>query len=761
MPRRRLFVDSIAAVVMLLVPSAVFAQAAEESEADDPYPEDPIDVNVFDNAREVERVAGSAHRKDEEELERDEDDDPHRVLRFPGVYVRGEDGYGLRPNIGMRGAISDRSKKVTLMEDGVLLGPAPYSAPAAYYFPIMTRMTAVEVFKGPSAIRYGPQTIGGAINFVTRRIPWGHTFGADIAAGSELYGKGHGYYGYGTDHWGVLVEGVRLRSNGFKDLDAPASLGDPPNTGFDKIELMAKGRVNTNPAGRVYHEGLLKLGYGREVSNETYLGLSDADFEEAPLRRYAASQLDRMKWDRTLVELSHAMIVRRKLALRTTLYRHDFHRAWFKLNRFAGEAEGGPALSDILADPSSGQRAVYYDVLTGAQDSTAPGETLLVGTNDRTFVSQGIQTNGAWTVPKLGPVAQTIRFGIRLHHDSIERLHTEDGFLMRSSRLVSNGAPRAITTENSASTVAGAGYLADEVAIWRFLVAPGVRFEHILTDFEDHASGEVVAGNQQALLPGIGVLYQVVGDPRKPESIRLALLSGVHQGFSPVAPGQSSDVLPEVALNYEGGARFGGAEYVEAEAIAFFSDYSNITGQCTFSSGCSEDLLDDQFNGGEAHVYGVEASAGTDIPTPVDIHLPIKVSYTFTGSSFRQSFTSADPLFGEVTEGDDVPYIPPHQVAASAAMVSERWGHVSLGFTFVDAMREKAGQGEPLPGEVTDAYAVVDAGAQFNVLPELGVYAKCDNLLDNRYVASRLPFGARPGRPRFFYVGVKVEIDRK
>ena len=67
-------------------------------------------------------------------------------------------------DIGLRGANPDRSAKLTLMEDGVLMGPAPYSAPAAYYFPLTTRMTAVEVFKGPASIRYGPNTIGGAIN---------------------------------------------------------------------------------------------------------------------------------------------------------------------------------------------------------------------------------------------------------------------------------------------------------------------------------------------------------------------------------------------------------------------------------------------------------------------------------------------------------------------------------------------------------------------------------------------------------------------
>jgi Fe(3+) dicitrate transport protein len=67
-----------------------------------------------------------------EALERDEHNDIHKVLGgVAGVYLRDEDGYGLRPNIGMRGAAADRSSKITLMEDGVLIAPAPYTAPAA------------------------------------------------------------------------------------------------------------------------------------------------------------------------------------------------------------------------------------------------------------------------------------------------------------------------------------------------------------------------------------------------------------------------------------------------------------------------------------------------------------------------------------------------------------------------------------------------------------------------------------------------------
>src|ERR1051325_8648460 len=141
--------------------------AVEAAPAADPVPassEPEADAEVVVLADRIRRAPGSVHVISTETLERYKYDDPHATLQLvPGVYVRTEDGFGLRPNIGIRGAISDRSSKVALMEDGVLFGPAPYSAPAAYYFPIIGRMTQVEVVKGPAAIQYGPQTVGGAI----------------------------------------------------------------------------------------------------------------------------------------------------------------------------------------------------------------------------------------------------------------------------------------------------------------------------------------------------------------------------------------------------------------------------------------------------------------------------------------------------------------------------------------------------------------------------------------------------------------------
>ncbi|MEZ4459497.1 MAG: TonB-dependent receptor plug domain-containing protein [bacterium] len=307
----------------LLAVDAVAQEAAEGAEDDENY---RIETVLITQDK-IAKIGGAAHRIDEEELDRQDYSNPEAVVQqVPGVFTRGEDGFGLRPNIGVRGANSERSKKLALMEDGVLFGPAPYSAPAAYYFPMMSRMVGVEIFKGPGAVKYGPNTIAGALNLVTRAIPHRFAGGFDVSAGSYFGGRAHAHAGTSSDWGGFLIEGIHQQSDGFKELDGGG------NSGFNRQEFMAKWALNNDYASEVFQRLEVKLGWSRETSHETYLGLSDADFEENPFRRYGASALDEMNWVRAQVELRHTVDWGEHLNLETVAYRHDLARSWFKVN---------------------------------------------------------------------------------------------------------------------------------------------------------------------------------------------------------------------------------------------------------------------------------------------------------------------------------------------------------------------------------------------------------------------------------------------
>ncbi|MFY0641084.1 MAG: TonB-dependent receptor [Bermanella sp.] len=731
------------AAVLLCYPLCVSAEDAVKLDQ----------VFITGGANEIKTQPGSATLIDDVALEQFEYTDIHRILNeVPGVNIQEEDGYGLRPNIGMRGSSAERSKKITIMEDGVLTGPAPYSAPAAYYFPNVSRMSAVEVFKGPSAIQYGPATVAGALNMVSRPIPYMSSGEVDAQLGSFGFQRLNAFYGGQSGDLGYLIEGLTLSADGFKDLDTQGTSKGPfgGDTGFEKNDINVKTSYDIN--GKYRQRLTLKLGYADETSHETYVGLSRDDFDADPYRRYAASALDNMQWEHTQLQLTHVIEPTITSQITTDLYRNEFSRDWFKLN--AINDPNAASIEEILSDPSSNQ--FLYEIISGQAISGTQFEQLLIGNNGRDFVSQGIQTRYNLDSQLFG-IPQNIEIGLRIHQDEIKRNHTQQAYEMTTNGLVTaSGSSLQTSTQNIGEATAIAVYIKDDMTFGNTTVSLGLRSETIETSLHTTKKNDVDVNNkseatESVLVPGAGLFTQL--------SDNFGVLAGVHKGYVATAPGQEGDVDPEESINYELGFRLSGQHNVEV--VGFINDYSNLKESCNASNGCEAALTDSEYNGGEVLVYGIESHWKTAFQLNAAMRTPFMLTYTFTQTEFKNRFQDVSGVFKQknafVEEGDELAYVPAHRLNIKTGIEAETW-QLLISALYQGDMRANAGQGSISVEDKIEAHTVFDLAANYKLRPELTLYGTIDNVFDEEYVVAAQPMGYRPGKPRAAHVGVKYQF---
>jgi Fe(3+) dicitrate transport protein len=704
------------------------------------------EILVTGGAENIHTLAGSASMLDEGQIQAFDSVDINNLLRqVPGVYLRVEDGYGLRPNIGLRGATAERSQKITLMEDGVLIAPAPYSAPAAYYMPNVNRMDSIEVFKGPSAIKYGPHTVGGALNLVTPPIPEFASGKLEAVLGTDNYQKYRVFYGETRGQWGYQFDGLRYSSGGFKELD---SGGD---TGFARNDLNAKFQWSSDNNAAIPQTVQLKLGYADENSDETYLGLTDEDFEEKSNRRYVASELDDFESQHYQAQLFHYAKLSEDWQINTRIYYNQFERDWFKFDGFIDDRAPAPAV--VLANSDIYVREIA--LLRGERDSVgSERDTLDVTDFKREYGSSGIEARIKHQRLITG-ISHNFEAGLRYHYDYVEREQDQRGYLMRGSQLISDGIVRPLTLSNEWDTKAIAGFVADrmEYADWTFDL--GLRYEYIEGQADDLLSGGTIKNDQDIWLPGLGIVYQL--------NESWGLLAGVNKGFSPVGPGASANVNPEESINYEYGVRYTSPE-LTAEVIGFFSDYTNLLGRCRVSDpSCTPG---EEFNGGDVEVAGVEMSGNYVHSLGNGFTLPISLVYTYTETAFQNTFFSNfsqwnpgffDGVSAPVLQGDELPYTPDHQARFQIGLDGYKFS-ANLAVRYVSEMREVPGRGEYAQGESTEAYTVVDVSAAYDLSDTLSLKFILENVADEEVIVSRRPFGARPNLTQQVKLGVSYQL---
>lgn len=701
-------------------------------------------ITVSGGSAFVDQVPGSAHYLSKEDLEKGNAgvDDIHKVLRqIPGVNITEEEGYGLRPNIGFRGTDTDRSSNITLMEDSVLIAPAPYSAPAAYYFPSVGRMEAIEITKGSGQIKYGPRTTGGSLNLLSTSIPDQLKLHSNVKFGQNNTQIAHIYGGKSFENAGFLLETYQANSDGFKDLDGG---GD---TGFDIADYLGKFRINTDKNAELYHELEFKIHNYDQSSEETYIGLTDEDFNATPFRRYAGSQLDNIEVDHEQYQLRHYGELDSGLDITTTAYINDTSRNWQKVENIDGNSIGS-----IFDNPE-----LFTEELDWLKGEDSPDDAFGFRANNRKYRARGIQSIFGLELEH-DQIQHDIEFGVRFHQDYEDRFQREDGYRMEGGKLIRTSISADGSNANRKSEAkAWAFHMQDIIGIDKWSITPGARYEiidYVRRDWgksDPERSGTELAENRTdltAFIPGFGV--------RRELSDEVGAFVGVHKGFAPPGPQSSNDVDKEDSVNYEMGVDYK-RESLKSEAIFFYNDYDNLLGKDTESSGGSGS--GDQFNGGAATTYGIELSGSYDLVELKDdstaannFRLPVRATYTYTNSEFDSSFDSE--FFGDVSSGDRIPYIPEHQFSTSVGVEVEKIG-LYLNSHFVDSMPTLAANTESTQNKKTDSHVVFDLVGEYLAAEGLTLFATVENLFDQEYVVARRPAGARPGRPQTFMAGLK------
>ena len=463
---------------------------------------------IFGSKYEAENRSGSSYYLYPQELEKFGYTDINRVLRtVPGVSIYEEDGFGLRPNISLRGTSPERSAKISVMEDGVLIAPAPYSAPAAYYFPSIARMQAVEILKGSSQIQYGPFTTGGAINLVSNQIPNAFKGSLKSSYGSFNTHQTHVRIGDSKSQFGYSLEYLKNNSKGFKDLL------DNQNTGFDKNDVVAKFKIKSKETAKYNQALTFKFQYSDEVSNETYLGLTESDFNESPFARYAASQKDKMTNKHQQFLLTHEINVSNFLKITTSGYYNGFSRNWYKLNDVVVDGDK-VKIASIVNNPTA--YTPYMDIIRGTSNSAA--DALLVKANNRAYISKGIQTklDFHWNGEQ---VFHDLEIGLRYHYDEEDRFQWKDGYNIINQQMnLTTAAARGSDANRISSAKAFAASILYKLKYKNLTVTPGIRYEDIKLQRENFGSDDpnrsgndlsTRDNNVAIFIPGIGINYKL------------------------------------------------------------------------------------------------------------------------------------------------------------------------------------------------------------------------------------------------------------
>jgi Fe(3+) dicitrate transport protein len=666
-------------------------------------------------ARALQRIPGAATVITDRELQRTQPLTTNEALRrAPGIYVRDEEGMGLRPNISIRGLDPTRSRRVLLLEDGIPIAINPYSTPDAYYHPLIDRMQRIEVMRGSGNILFGPQTIGGVINYVTAAPPRRETLSLQGLVGDRALLGGMAVYGNTIGNAGFIVSAIHRRGDGFRHMP------------FEVTDLFGKFRLQMGPRSEL----LVRLGVYDEGSASTYLGLTQSMFETDPTQNPVPYDWFRVR--RYSASVIHNLTLGSNVRLRTLFYGYTTDRNWHR-QLYDREPVANLAYARIVGNQNIPRGAIYL------RDANR--------NNDRHFEVWGFEPRLQASY-HLGPVRNELDAGMRLLGERA-LLRVEFG----TSQVARTGM---LDSEEQQDGLALAGYVQNRLFVTdRLQVTPGVRLEsywYTRTVRLEHGVNVFnrSSGHSLAAIPGLGVSYTLPAtEPGGPE---VTAFAGAHVGYAPPrittaisGAGVATQLDAERSFDYELGSRVNIGTWLRSEATLFAIDFQNEIVPCTMAGGreCTEFI-----NGGASRYLGFEGSAQVDFGRLARIPPSVYLLLRYTGVDAR--FTSG------TYANNFVPYAVPHNVMVSAGVdhplgfsAQATWLFVAQHYTDIENTPSAApdrvvGSPDGLTGPIP-AYNTLDLTARYtHRRTGLGVALSVKNALDQIYIATRLPDGIFP-----------------
>ena len=623
------------------------------------------------------------------------------LRRAPGVNVRDEEGFGLRPNIGIRGLNPTRSTKITLLEDGLPLAYAPYGDNASYFHPPIERYRGIEVLRGTSALAYGPQTIGGVVNYLTPDAPEAFSGFMQFGGGSRDYLNGHARVGGG----GFLADYVRKQGHGARDHLEHA---------IDDLNLKYTAALSKA------HSLKLRLNLYQEDSVVTYSGLTQAELDRFG-DRYNPFENDGFDIVRQGASLSHRWSPSAATKLDTSVYHGAFDRDWWRQSSSTTDGQCGGSFS---------ARRLAGLAVDVAACASVQGRL-------RRYEFHGIESR-LRRVNALGELTLGAKWHIE---EQVRRQLNGDAPTARTGRLVEH---------NLRDTDAIALFVTQRFDLGRFTITPTLRHERIDAERADRLTGLGGATRVTETLPGIGVTWRIDGT--------LTAFAGVHEGFAPprvedliAGSGTATEVDAESSTNFEIGVRGEPLDGVRFQLAYFHNDYDNLIAVGSIAGGGTP------LSQGEAVFAGIEASSSIDLPGGVFGNVALTwVDRAEQTTAFRNVANGASVGVA----GNRQPYSPEFTATLAfgyargpfSAQVDVQ--HVSE--QFADFANTVAGSADGQRGLI-DAHTLLGATVNYTHDERWQGFVTVKNLTDRSYVVDRTR-GIQLGMPRLLQAGVRVSF---